>query len=216
MQWCESTIAFFLGEATDNLIFIPYAGVGFSYDDYTAKVNEALAHRSIQVTGIHTFQNKEEAIRNASAILVGGGNTFHLLKMLQELKLDSLIQKTVLNGTPYVGWSAGSNITSPTICTTNDMPIVEPASFNALSLVPYQINAHYTELTLLNHGGESRKQRLFEYLAANPKQRVVCLPESSYLVVEDENHTYIGSTVGRDMTQHSSHEIKSHAELTIN
>ncbi len=215
MQWCESTIAFFLGEATDNLIFIPYAGVGFSYDDYTAKVNEALAHRSIQVTGIHTFQNKEEAIRNASAILVGGGNTFHLLKMLQELKLDSLIQKTVLNGTPYVGWSAGSNITSPTICTTNDMPIVEPASFNALSLVPYQINAHYTELTLLNHGGESRKQRLFEYLAANPKQRVVCLPESSYLMVEDENHTYIGSTVGRDMTQHSSHEIKSHAELTV-
>ncbi len=215
MQWCESTIAFFLGEATDNLIFIPYAGVGFSYDDYTAKVNEALAHRSIQVTGIHTFQNKEEAIHNASAILVGGGNTFHLLKMLQELKLDSLIQKTVLNGTPYVGWSAGSNITSPTICTTNDMPIVEPASFNALSLVPYQINAHYTELTLLNHGGESRKQRLFEYLAANPKQRVVCLPESSYLMVEDENHTYIGSTVGRDMTQHSSHEIKSHAELTV-
>ena len=216
MQWCESTIAFFLGEATDNLIFIPYAGVGFSYDDYTAKVNEALAHRSIQVTGIHTFQNKEEAIRNASAILVGGGNTFHLLKMLQELKLDSLIQKAVLNGTPYVGWSAGSNITSPTICTTNDMPIVEPASFNALSLVPYQINAHYTELTLLNHGGESRKQRLFEYLAANPKQRVVCLPESSYLLVKDENHTYIGSTAGRDMTQHSSREIKSHAELTIN
>ncbi len=216
MQWCESTIAFFLGEATDNLIFIPYAGVGFSYDDYTAKVNEALAHRSIQVTGIHTFQNKEEAIRNASAILVGGGNTFHLLKMLQELKLDSLIQKAVLNGTPYVGWSAGSNITSPTICTTNDMPIVEPVSFNALSLVPYQINAHYTELTLLNHGGESRKQRLFEYLAANPKQRVVCLPESSYLLVKDENHTYIGSTAGRDMTQHSSREIESHAELTIN
>jgi dipeptidase E len=215
MQWCKSTIAFFLGKATGKLIFIPYAAVGFSYDEYTAKVNKALAHHSLEVNGIHTFKNKSEALENASAILVGGGNTFHLLKKLQEHKLDEVIQHTIKKGTPYVGWSAGSNITSPTICTTNDMPIVEPLSFNALKLVPYQINPHYTEATIENHGGESRKQRLFEYLAANPKQRVVCLPESSYLLVEDENHLYQGHTSGLDMTAEKVIELKSDGKLTF-
>jgi dipeptidase E len=214
MQWCESTIAFFLGEATHNLVFIPYAAVGFSYDSYTAKVNQALAHHSIQVKGIHSFENKVEAIENASAILVGGGNTFNLLKMLQDHKLDTIIQRVVKKGTPYIGWSAGSNVSGPSICTTNDMPIVEPISFNALNLVSYQINPHYTEATIINHGGESRKQRLAEYLAANPEDRIVCLPESSYLVIKDTTHTYIGSSPGLDMTKHNSNEIQSGSILT--
>jgi dipeptidase E len=213
MQWCDSTIAYFLGKATDNLIFIPYAAVGFSYGTYTAKVNQALAHHSIQVKGIHSFENKSEAIENASAILVGGGNTFHLLKMLQEYKLDTILHNAVKKGTPYIGWSAGSNIASPSICTTNDMPIVEPYSFKALNLVSYQINPHYTEASILNHGGETRKQRLAEYLAANPENRVVCLPESSYLIIEDNTHAYIGSSPGLDMTVQDSNEIPSETML---
>jgi dipeptidase E len=213
MQWCESTIAFFLGESTDNLIFIPYAAVGFSYDTYTAKVNQALAHHSIRVKGIHSFENKAEAIENASAILVGGGNTFNLLKIIQEHKLDKVIQRVVKKNMPYIGWSAGSNIASPSICTTNDMPIVEPTSFKALNLVPYQINPHYTEATIINHGGESRKQRLAEYLAANPEDKVVCLPESSYLLIVDKTHTYIGDTAGLNMTAQNSNNIQSGSVL---
>ena len=213
MQWCESTIAFFLGKNISSIVFIPYAAVGFSYDEYTAKVNEALAHHSIVVKGIHSFEDKVEALENASALLVGGGNTFHLLKTLQEQKLDSLIHTKVAKGTPYIGWSAGSNITSPTICTTNDMPIVEPKSFNALNLISYQINPHYTEATIADHGGESRKQRLSEYLSANTDKDVICLPESSYILVENNAHIYKGSTAGLKMTFKNNTVIKPDSML---
>ncbi|MEK9601703.1 MAG: Type 1 glutamine amidotransferase-like domain-containing protein, partial [Bacteroidota bacterium] len=110
------------------------------------------------------------------------------------------IQKLVSNGLTYVGWSAGSNIASPTICTTNDMPIVEPESFDSLGLVSFQINPHFTEELIPNHGGESRLQRLSEYLAANPKQKVLALPESSYLIQKNRQLNYFGQTNGKLIT----------------
>ena len=181
MQWCSSTITSFVKDHS-SIIFIPYAGVGFTYDEYTQKVNYALSSFDVKVSNLDNFDDKAKALKDSSAIFVGGGNTFHLLKMLQQFDLLETIQKVVANGKPYVGWSAGSNIASPTIRTTNDMPIVEPKSFQSLSLVPFQINPHYTEKSIPNHGGESRLQRLREFLAANPHQKVIALPESSYLV----------------------------------
>ena len=213
MQWCDNIIAFFLKDNKENIVFVPYAAVGFTNDEYTTKVNNALAEYSIRVKGIHTFENKKKAIEEASAILVGGGNTFHLLKTLQELDLVSLLHELVAKDTPYVGWSAGSNIASPTICTTNDMPIVEPLSFKALNLVPYQINPHYTESTLNGHGGESRRQRLNEYIAANPASRVVCLPESSYIEVKGNGHLYTGTTSGVILSADKVGLVETNQEL---
>lgn len=192
MQWCKGTIASAVNECMENIVFIPYAAVGFSYEEYTQKVNNALEEVGVKVTNLADYENEKEAIKNATAIFVGGGNTFHLLKSLQDKDLIKGIQEKVANGTTYVGWSAGSNIASPTICTTNDMPIVQPQSFNALNLIADQINPHYTELTIANHGGESRKKRLEEYLAVNLEARVICLPESSYLLLDKGVMNYFG------------------------
>ena len=208
MQWCSSTITSFVKDSS-SVIFIPYAGVGFSYDDYTKKVNHALSSFDIQVTNLDNFDDKKNALKDSSAIFVGGGNTFHLLKMLQQLDLVETIQQVVANGVPYVGWSAGSNIASPTICTTNDMPIVEPKSFDSLSLIPFQINPHYTEKSIPDHGGESRIQRLTEFLAANPDQKVIALPESSYLVSNGIQLIYNGKSEGKVISSSEINIVKN-------
>ena len=197
MQWCKSIIAYFVNGHTENIIFVPYAAVGFSNQEYTDKVNDALSSVGVQVHNLDDFNDKREALSNASAIFVGGGNTFQLLKSLQDLDLVETMQGLVLAGTPYAGWSAGSNIAGPTICTTNDMPILQPRSFDALHLIPFQLNPHYTEAALENHGGETRKQRLQEYLVANQNSKVVCLPEATYLKVEGDSITYKGSSHGK-------------------
>jgi dipeptidase E len=199
MQWCSSIITSFVKDHS-SIIFIPYAGVGLTYDEYTKKVNYALSSFDVKVSNLDNFEDKAKALKDSSAIFVGGGNTFHLLKMLQQFDLLETIQKVVANGKPYVGWSAGSNIASPTIRTTNDMPIVEPKSFQSLSLVPFQINPHYTEKSISNHGGESRLQRLREFLAANPHQKVIALPESSYLVCNGNQLIYNGRFDGKVIT----------------
>ncbi|MDG1045267.1 MAG: dipeptidase PepE [Bacteroidia bacterium] len=212
MQWCSSTITSFVKDPS-SVIFIPYAGVGFSYDDYTKKVNHALSSSDIQVTNLDDFDDKKNALKDSSAIFVGGGNTFHLLKMLQQLDLVETIQQVVANEVPYVGWSAGSNIASPTICTTNDMPIVEPKSFDSLSLIPFQINPHFTEKSIPDHGGESRIQRLTEFLAANPDQKVIALPESSYLVSNGNQLIYIGKSDGKIISSSETKIVKNQSNV---
>ena len=212
MQWCSSTITSFVKDPS-SVIFIPYAGVGFSYDDYTKKVNHALSSFDIQVTNLDNFDDKKNALKDSSAIFVGGGNTFHLLKMLQQFDLVETIQQLVANGVPYVGWSAGSNIASPTICTTNDMPIVEPKSFDSLSLIPFQINPHYTEKSIPDHGGESRIQRLTEFLAVNPDQKVIALPESSYLVSNGIQLIYNGKSDGKVISSSEINIVKNQSNV---
>lgn len=207
MQWCKSIIASFVSGRTNSIVFVPYAAVGFTYTEYTAKVNEALSEFGITVQNLDNFADKRQAIEMATAIFVGGGNTFHLLKSLQDLDLVKEIRNAVSKGTYYAGWSAGSNIGAPTICTTNDMPIVQPTSFAALGLVDFQINPHYTERVIANHGGESRKKRLQEYLAANNEERVVCLPEGTYLSVNMEEIKYHGSEDGKLLTYNKEIQI---------
>lgn len=156
----------------EKVLFVPYAGVTFSYDEYTAAVQNALGN-NISVTGIHQVEDKVKAIEEAKCIAVGGGNTFHLLAKMQSEGLIGPIRRAVQVGVPYIGWSAGSNVACPTIMTTNDMPIIQPSSFSALALTYFQINAHYTEKVIEGHGGESRKQRLDEFLEVNKETSVV-------------------------------------------
>lgn len=164
-----------------ELLFIPFAGVSIDWDTYLERVREALAPVGISVCSIHKAIDAKAALRDAQAIAVGGGNTFHLLKTIYDWDLLDLIKEKVQAGTPYIGWSAGSNIAAPTICTTNDMPIVQPKRFDALGLVPFQINPHYSDFTPPNFHGETRAQRLEEFLLANPNKRVIALPEGTAL-----------------------------------
>ncbi|MDH5474108.1 MAG: dipeptidase PepE, partial [Cyclobacteriaceae bacterium] len=154
-DYAKGTIIEFLGVSVSKIVFIPYAAVTISYDEYTSKVSDALEEVGCEIKGIHTFNNPLEAIENAEAIAVGGGNSFELLKQLYDNNIVETIREKVKNGTPYIGWSAGSNMSCPTLMTTNDMPISQPPTFEALHLIPFQINPHYTEHTLPNHGGES-------------------------------------------------------------
>lgn len=185
-------IAKFLGEVRENVVFIPFAGVTFTFDAYVEKVNKALAPVGVKVKGVHTFPDPVKAVKEAGAIMVGGGNTFQLTKMMQEQGLIEAIRERVLDGAPYVGWSAGSNVACPTIRTTNDMPIVEPQSFNVLNLVPFQINPHYLDSHPENHGGETREVRILEFIEANLDMYVAGLREGCRFLVEDGKLELIG------------------------
>lgn len=182
----------FLGKASLNAVFIPYAGVTIGFDDYEKRVQERFAEVGHSIRSIHHASNPVEAIREAEAIVVGGGNTFQLIKMIQDNGLIAPVREKVLAGTPYVGWSAGSNITCPTIRTTNDMPILEPESFDAFNLVPFQINPHYTDKNPPGHAGETREDRIMEYLAANPGDTVLGLREGCIFRVEGKTMTLTG------------------------
>lgn len=182
----------FLGEKPVNAIFIPYAAVTFSYDEYCEKVEERFAEVGHHIMGIHTFSNPGKALEEANAIVVGGGNTWQLVRMLHEKKLMNLLREKVFSGIPYIGWSAGSNVACPTLRTTNDMPIVDPLGFDCTALIPFQINPHYLDANAEGHAGETREQRINEFIEINPDIYVAGLREGSMLKLEDGKLQLIG------------------------
>ena len=143
---------------------MPYAAVTFSYADYERKVQARFAELGIRVRSVHREKDPAACIRRAEAICVGGGNTFALAR----------------------------NDSCPTICTTNDMPIVQPESFRAIGAVKFQINPHYLDANPEGHAGETREQRILEYIEANPRRWVVGLREGCMLRYEDGKLTLIG------------------------
>lgn len=197
LEYPKAAIKSFLPQRSENIVFIPYAAVTFSYDEYVAKVNDSLGEIGVQVKGIHTFDNPVEAIKKADVIMVGGGNTWKLTKLLQDYKLIDVVREKVISGTPYVGWSAGSNIACPTLKTTNDMPIIEPQSFNTLNFIPFQINPHYTDYHPEGHGGETRDMRINEFTVQNPDMYVVGLREATILQFVDGKLNLIGDRKAR-------------------
>jgi dipeptidase E len=171
--------------------FIPFALA--DHEGYTAQVRERLGRLGAEVSMIAT----PDDIANVEAIFTGGGNTFRLLKALYDRELLEPIRAAVANGIPYIGTSAGTNIAAPTIRTTNDMPIVEPPSFNALGFVRYQINPHYLDASpSTTHMGETREERLIQFLEENDTP-VVGLREGSQLQVENGTTTLIGDRPAR-------------------
>ena len=172
-----------------ELLFIPYAGVTVNYDDYTAMVQNALSKIDVKVRGIHQYDDPISAINQAKSIAVGGGNTFHLLHQLYQNNLIAPIQHKVAQGMPYIGWSAGSNVAGLSIRTTNDMPIIEPESFNAVQLVDFQLNPHYTDHNPPGHNGETRAQRLAEFMILNPTTPIVAIVEGTALDIKKNTMT---------------------------
>ncbi len=182
----------FLGEKPVNALFIPYAAVTFSYKEYCRKVEERFSEVGHHITGIQTFANPAKAVEEAEAIVVGGGNTWQLVRMLHQNELMKPIRRKILDGTPYIGWSAGANIACPTLRTTNDMPIVDPLNFDCLSLVPFQINPHYLDANVQGHAGETREQRIEEFVELNPHTYVAGLREGSIFRLENGRLELIG------------------------
>ncbi len=198
-----------------EILFIPYARPsGISHDDYSKIAKTAFSKINKEVKGIHSFENPIEAIKNAEAIFTGGGNTFVLTSQLYKNNLIDTLKSAINNGTPYLGTSAGSNICGLTIKTTNDMPIVYPPSFNALSLVPFNINPHYLDPdTNSKHMGETRETRIKEYHNYNTPP-VIGLREGSWLQVKGKSIILKGTLTARIFEfDKTPYEVESGTEL---
>jgi dipeptidase E len=150
--------------------FVPFAAVGLPWPDYRKRVQDAMG------------MALDAEVDDADLVVVGGGNTFQLLKECRTRRLLAVIRKRVLEGkTRYLGWSAGANLACPTIRTTNDMPIVDPGGLEALGLIGFQLNPHYLNVDLPGHHGETRDQRLAEFARVNPAVPVLALPEGDWV-----------------------------------
>jgi dipeptidase E len=194
-----------------DILFIPFAAVTMDWDSYTAKVQAALPE--LHIRGIQQFSDPAQALHNAQAIAVGGGNTFNLLHQLYQRGLFSGLQNKVRQGCPYIGWSAGSNICGQTICTTNDMPIVQPESFNALNFVPFQLNPHYSDYQLPGHNGETRAQRIEEYCTLNPHTPVLAIREGTALQLTGDHLSLLGQLSGVVFHGKQQSELAPHRDL---
>ncbi|GHT75630.1 peptidase E [Bacteroidia bacterium] len=197
LAWPKAHIQSFLGNISASAVFIPYAAVTFGYDEYEAKVSKVFSELGCKIKSIHHAWDPVQAIEEAEVIIVGGGNTWRLVQQMRERNLLEVIKKKVEAGTPYIGWSAGSNIACPSMKTTNDMPIVDPRGFNTLGLVPFQINPHYLDAHPAGHGGETREDRIKEFIEVNPDRFVLGLREACLLRREDNELKLVGTKTAR-------------------
>ena len=198
-----------------EIIFIPYARPsGISHDDYTQKVARVFSEISISVKGIHEFENPVEALVKAQGIFTGGGNTFLLVRQLYENSIVDTLKHVVLNGTPYLGTSAGSNICGVSMQTTNDMPIIYPPSFTTLGWVPFNINPHYLDpIEGSTHMGETRETRIQEFHNLN-SEPVIGLREGSWLAVNGNSIILKGPLTARIFKQNElPYEVAPETEL---
>src|SRR6266853_2609768 len=196
LDHCADAIASFLGPSVKRVLFVPYAL--FDRDGYAAKARTRFGAMGYGLDSVHDMAGGPmEAVERAEALFIGGGNTFRLLAALWHHALIEPIRRRVRAGMPYVGSSAGSNVACPSIRTTNDMPIVEPPSFAALNLVPFNINPHYQDpIPGSTHMGETREQRIAEFREENDPP-VVGLREGAWLVVNGPTVTLQGSSGAR-------------------
>lgn len=199
LDHAETEIRDFLGGEMKQVLFVPFAL--HDRDSYAASAQQRFAKMGYQLSSIHTATDPKQAVKDTEAIFIGGGNTFRLLKTLYDFDLLEPIRRRVADGMPYIGSSAGSNVAAPTIKTTNDMPIVEPPSFDALGLVWFQINPHYLDPDQNStHMGETREQRLLQFLEENSTP-VAALREGAMLRIENGVTMLKGSSGARIFRQ---------------
>lgn len=190
----EQEIKGFVGEAK-RILFFPYAL--YDRDGYAAKTKARFVVMGYSLESVHHAADPRKAVENADAFFVGGGNTFRLLKALQDVDLLDAISRKVKGGAPYIGSSAGSNVAGPTIKTTKDMPIVQPRSFKSLGLVPFQISPHFQDPDPNSrHMGETQEERILQFLEEN-ETPVVGIRENAWLVCENGAVTLKGETGAR-------------------
>jgi dipeptidase E len=197
LEHAKPHIANYLGKEIKKVAFVPFAGVTISWEHYVKRVSDAFSEIGYEIFSLHMESDPIKALEKADAIAVGGGNTFKLVHDLYKTGLMDVIPQKVKQGLPFIGWSAGSNVACPTLRTTNDMPIIEPPSFTTMNLVPFQINPHYLDAHPEGHGGETRQQRIEEFLELNPETYVVGLREGTILNVEGDQMRLLGDRPAR-------------------
>jgi dipeptidase E len=184
----------FLGDLK-RVLFVPFAL--YDRDAYAATAKNRFDRLGYDLTSIHNAPNPVKAVNDSEAVFIGGGNTFRLLKCLYDFNLLEPLRRSVLDGMPYVGSSAGSNVAGPTIKTTKDMPIVQPPSFDALGLVPFQISPHFQDPDPNStHMGETQEERILQFLEENDTT-VAGLREGAMVRVENATTTLKGSSGAR-------------------
>jgi len=184
----------FLGDLK-RVLFVPFAL--YDRDAYAATAKDRFNRLGYDLTSIHNTPNPVKAVNDTEAVFIGGGNTFRLLKCLYDFNLLEPIRRRVLDGMPYVGSSAGSNVAGPTIKTTKDMPIVQPPSFDALGLVAFQISPHFQDPDPNStHMGETQEERILQFLEENDTT-VAGLREGAMVRVENATTTLKGSSGAR-------------------
>lgn len=194
LDHAESEIRNFLG-SVKAVLFVPFAL--YDRDAYASMAQERFERMGYVLRSIHRAVDPHQAVNNAEAVFIGGGNTFRLLKALYDTDLLQIIRQRVVEGTPYIGSSAGSNVAGPTIKTTKDMPIVQPPSFDALGLVPFQISPHFLDPDPNStHMGETQEERILQFLEENDTP-VVGLREGAMVRTENGSHTLKGSSGAR-------------------
>lgn len=199
LDHAETEIRDFLGAGVKRVLFVPFAL--HDRDTYAATAQKRFAKMGYELSSLHTATNAKQVVKYAGAIFIGGGNTFRLLKALYDVDVLEPIRKRVADGMPYIGSSAGSNVAGPTIKTTNDMPIVEPPSFDALNLVWFQINPHYLDAAPNStHMGETREQRLLQFHEENSTP-VAAIREGAMLRIENGVTMLKGSSGARIFRQ---------------
>ncbi len=210
LAYPEPEIKDFLGGKRMTLAFFPFAIVTRSFDYYAQIVSERFENFGHRIRALHLESDPAAAVADCDGVVVGGGNTFQLLNEVYARGLMDITRSLVEAGKPYIGWSAGSNLSCPTIKTTNDMPIVEPPSFQALNLIPFQINPHYLDAKPEGHGGESREDRINEFIRVNQDTTVVGLREGTLLRIEGDNVQLIGKkTMRRFRFSRETQELES-------
>jgi dipeptidase E len=197
LKHAEDEIKAFLS-GTKSLLFIPYALA--NKDDYSRKTADFFRKLGIKASSIHNLRDTKKAVQEAQAIFIGGGNTFRLLNEMYKVDILDILKTRINEGKPFIGSSAETNVAAPTIKTTNDMPIVEPPSLNALGIINFQINPHYLDSDPSSkHMGETREKRLEQYLEENDLP-VVGLREGAWLRIEN-NRIYLGGKNGARLFQ---------------
>lgn len=206
-------IGSFLGISSLQVAFVPFAAVDGDYEAYAARVREGLSAvpHTIQLV---TAANGKDVIAACDVIMVGGGNTFQLLHAIYRHGLFDLIRQRVQNGIPYIGWSAGANLAGRTLCTTNDMPIIQPESFTSFGFLPFQVNPHYYHVLIEGFHGETRDQRLSEFCQLHPRIPVVGLPEGTALLLAEGKLHYQGPEPGVLFESHSAGRLPHKTELS--
>jgi len=194
LDHAEAEIRSFLGDVK-RVLFVPFAV--HDRDTYALMAQRRFDKMGYELWSVHTAIDPAQAVNDTDAIFIGGGNTFRLLKALYDFGLLDPIRKRVAGGMPFIGSSAGSNVAGPTIRTTNDMPIVEPPSFDALGLVSFQVNPHYLDPDPNSkHMGETREERILQFLEENDTP-VIGLREGAMLRIENGETILRGSSGAR-------------------